>query len=248
LQQGALAGTGMPGDEQHLALVHAKADVDQGLVPTRILLADVLESEDGHGRDYAGPRTSARPPRRASENRRPTTRYPRTWRPRPGIRDATTACARAGARGSAADQRAQLAADAAQQRRRLGLGRRRIAHRRHRLADRRHRRRIGLLTGGRGDSAIDRLALAATATLARRALGVARRGRHGAGSRRLRLRLRKRGLLHRGHRRDGIRHGLGLAGGALARRLAARTTLTLATLAAAPTAAAATPCAAAAAG
>src|SRR5690606_21609660 len=97
LQQGALAGTGMPGDEQHLALVHAKADVDQGLVPTRILLADVLESEDGHGRDYAGPRTRARPPCGASENRRPTTTYPRTWQPRPGIRDATLARARAGA-------------------------------------------------------------------------------------------------------------------------------------------------------
>src|SRR5690606_4307448 len=123
------------------------------------------------------------------------------------------------------------------------------AHRRHRLADCRHGRGIGLLTGGRGHGPVDRLALAATATLARRALGITRRGRHGAGSRRLRMR-GLRGLLHRGDRRDCLRRGLdlGLAGGALTRRLATRTTLTLAALATAATAAAATPCAAAAAG
>src|SRR5690606_32933808 len=224
LQQGALAGTRVPGDEQHLALVHAKADVDQGLVPAGVLLADVLESEDGHGRDYAGPGATARPAR-CTRGLAPLRRNV------PGRGDTTgDRCGTAWRRrraGSAADQRAQLAADAAQQR--FGLlfprGRGRVTHARRRLADGRHGRRARRLAGGRRGGAIDRLATAAAAALARRAL-LAIGGRGGGfGHRRLRTRC----LL----RRDGRCLGGDGRGLAFGLRLAARTTLALASLTAA---------------
>src|SRR5690606_22685094 len=160
--------------------------------------------------------------------------YPRTWRPRPGIRGQRDwrPCGRA---GSAADQRTQLAADAAQQRLALagvpGLRLGAASVGRSRLADRRHGRRIGLVGGGRRGGAIDRLALAAAATLARAALALG--SRRGPGGRSLRG---ARGLGHGGGRSDGLGLASGGGGSALALRLAARTALAFATLAATATA------------
>src|SRR5690606_16669558 len=48
LQQRALSGTGVAGDEQHLARLHFETDVRQRDMPSRVLLADVVEAQDRH--------------------------------------------------------------------------------------------------------------------------------------------------------------------------------------------------------
>ncbi|KAG1316927.1 hypothetical protein G6F63_015874 [Rhizopus arrhizus] len=48
LEQGALARTGMAGDEQHLARRDLEADIDQRLVATGVLFADIVEAQDTH--------------------------------------------------------------------------------------------------------------------------------------------------------------------------------------------------------
>src|SRR5690606_40405895 len=45
-------GARMPGKEQHLASRYLEADFGQRRSPTRVLLADVVEAQDGHGREY----------------------------------------------------------------------------------------------------------------------------------------------------------------------------------------------------
>src|SRR5690606_21812727 len=117
--------------------------------------------------------------------------------------------------GSAADQRTQLAADAAQQGLALGLlGRHGTTYRRGRLADRRHRGRIGLVAGLH--RTVDRLAATAATALARGALAG-----HGRDLVALDRRLLARRALRRG--RLGLASGGGSSG--LDLRLAARTTL-----------------------
>jgi hypothetical protein len=47
-EQRALAGTGMPGDEQHLARSHFETDVGQRMVTAVVALADIVETQDAH--------------------------------------------------------------------------------------------------------------------------------------------------------------------------------------------------------
>src|SRR3546814_15811706 len=49
LEQGALAGAGMAGHEQHLARPDVETHVRQRDVAARILLAHVVEAQDAHG-------------------------------------------------------------------------------------------------------------------------------------------------------------------------------------------------------
>ncbi len=56
LEQGALARPGVPGDEQHLADVDIEADVLQRDPAAQVLLADGVETQDGHGRSIADAR------------------------------------------------------------------------------------------------------------------------------------------------------------------------------------------------
>ncbi|MNV47451.1 hypothetical protein D3C71_1393210 [compost metagenome] len=56
LQQRAFARPRMPGDEQHLARGHFKADIHQRLMATGILFADIVKTQDAHAADYAGAR------------------------------------------------------------------------------------------------------------------------------------------------------------------------------------------------
>src|SRR5690606_29214126 len=52
LEQGALAGAGVAGEEQHLARRDVETDLGERDAPTGILLADAVETQDGHGREY----------------------------------------------------------------------------------------------------------------------------------------------------------------------------------------------------
>src|SRR5690606_10657990 len=49
LDQGALAGARVPGQEQHLAGGHVETDLGERNAPTGVLLADAVETQDGHG-------------------------------------------------------------------------------------------------------------------------------------------------------------------------------------------------------
>src|SRR5688572_33268458 len=49
LQQGALAGAGMAGDEQHFTGRDREADVAERDVAAGVLLADIVETQDRHG-------------------------------------------------------------------------------------------------------------------------------------------------------------------------------------------------------
>src|SRR5690606_36599617 len=216
LEQGALAGAGMAGDEQHLALVHAEADIDQRLVPPGVLLGDVFESQDGHAAIMRG---CARRSDRDGDGRQ------ESWLQTHVSTDVAattgdTGCSEAPPTrgdGSAADQRTQLAADAAQQGLALELqGLHGTTYRRGRLADHRHRGRIGLVAGLH--RTVDRLAATAATALARGALALAGHGRDLVA---LDRRLLARRALRRG--RLGLASGGGSSG--LDLRLAARTTL-----------------------
>src|SRR5690606_9464711 len=158
-----------------LALVHAEADIDQRLVPPGVLLADVFESQDGHAAIMRG---CARRSDRDGDGRQ------ESWlqthvSPDGGASTCDTGSSEAPPTrgdGSAADQRTQLAADAAKQGLALGLlGRHGTTYRRGRLADRRHRGRIGLVAGLH--RTVDRLAATAATALARGALALAGHGR-----------------------------------------------------------------------
>src|SRR5690606_6486926 len=48
LEQRALAGAGVAGDEQHFARLHFETDLRQRDMPSRVLLADVVEAQDRH--------------------------------------------------------------------------------------------------------------------------------------------------------------------------------------------------------
>src|SRR5690606_13434582 len=48
LQQRALAGAGVPGDEKHFARLHFETDLRQRDMPPGVLLADVVEAQDRH--------------------------------------------------------------------------------------------------------------------------------------------------------------------------------------------------------
>ena len=70
LEQGALAGARMPGDEQHLAGIDRKAHLGQRHVPAGVGLADIVEAQDRHrGASGGQSPVSPEPPRPASAAR-----------------------------------------------------------------------------------------------------------------------------------------------------------------------------------
>src|SRR5690606_38562096 len=128
-EQGALAGAGMPGDEEHFTGVNAEADAIQRDVAAWILLADVVEAQDLRHRKT---RVVWRHEYRLMAALRPDARI------RSGDRTGSVLRAR-----PALDQLAQALADAAEQRRLL----RRCGRRGHPrlLAGGRRGHRLGLL-------------------------------------------------------------------------------------------------------
>jgi hypothetical protein len=52
-EQRAFTGTEISGDEQHFAGIHRERNIWQCVIPARVLLADVVEAEDGHAWNIA---------------------------------------------------------------------------------------------------------------------------------------------------------------------------------------------------